>query len=108
MSTLKVGLIGAGGISRVHADAWRALVLHTGSEAVETALKTALRATGRTRMVAFEGGYHGTFGLAAAVTHGERFPASRPMRLAVRDAFAPGGGRARSLLSSVPVGSSRP
>ncbi|WP_288871428.1 Gfo/Idh/MocA family protein [uncultured Microbacterium sp.] len=25
MSTLKVGLIGAGGISRVHADAWRAL-----------------------------------------------------------------------------------
>jgi 4-aminobutyrate aminotransferase-like enzyme len=25
-------------------DAWRALVLHTGSEAVETAIKTALRA----------------------------------------------------------------
>ncbi len=55
------------------ADAWRALVLHTGSEAVETALKTALRATGRTRMVAWKGGYHGTFGLALAVTHDGRF-----------------------------------
>jgi acetylornithine/succinyldiaminopimelate/putrescine aminotransferase len=54
-------------------DAWRALILHTGSEAVETALKTALRATGRTRMHAFEGAYHGTFGLALAVTHDERF-----------------------------------
>ncbi|MCZ4495455.1 MAG: Acetylornithine aminotransferase [Thermoleophilia bacterium] len=55
------------------ADAWRALILHTGSEAVETALKTALRATGRTKMVAFEGGYHGTFGLALAVTHNPAF-----------------------------------
>jgi acetylornithine/succinyldiaminopimelate/putrescine aminotransferase len=52
---------------------WRSLVLHTGSEAVETAIKTALRATGRDGLVAFEGGYHGTFGLALAVTHGEQF-----------------------------------
>jgi acetylornithine/succinyldiaminopimelate/putrescine aminotransferase len=51
----------------------RSLVLHTGSEAVETGLKTALRATGRSRIVAFEGAYHGTFGLALAATHGERF-----------------------------------
>jgi len=55
------------------ADAYRALVLHTGSEAVETAIKTALRATGRDRIIAFEGGYHGTFGLALAVTHGAAF-----------------------------------
>ncbi|MCW2973296.1 MAG: Acetylornithine aminotransferase, partial [Thermoleophilia bacterium] len=55
------------------ADAWRSLILHTGSEAVETALKTALRATGRTRLHAFEGGYHGTFGLALAVTHRPEF-----------------------------------
>ncbi len=34
MSTLKVGLIGAGGISRVHADAWRAL----GAEGYVTSL----------------------------------------------------------------------
>lgn len=52
---------------------WRSLVLHTGSEAVETALKTALRATGRIRLHAFEGGYHGTFGLALAVTHRPEF-----------------------------------
>lgn len=50
-----------------------ALVLHTGSEAVETALKTALRSSGRDRIVAFQGAYHGTFGLAMAVTHGARF-----------------------------------
>jgi 4-aminobutyrate aminotransferase/(S)-3-amino-2-methylpropionate transaminase len=52
---------------------WRSLVLHTGSEAVETAIKTAILATGRHGLVAFEGGYHGTFGLALAVTHGEQF-----------------------------------
>ncbi len=59
----------------LHEDAseWRSLVLHTGSEAVETAIKTALRATGRTRLAAFQDGYHGTFGLALAVTHGARF-----------------------------------
>ena len=55
------------------ADELRALVLHTGSEAVETAIKTATRATGRDRLVAFEGGYHGTFGLALAVTHRAEF-----------------------------------
>jgi acetylornithine/succinyldiaminopimelate/putrescine aminotransferase len=54
-------------------EEWRALVLHTGSESVETAIKTALRATGRTGMVAFHGGYHGTSGLALAVTHDLRF-----------------------------------
>ncbi|MCB0877651.1 MAG: aminotransferase class III-fold pyridoxal phosphate-dependent enzyme [Thermoleophilia bacterium] len=54
-------------------DEWRALVLHTGSESVETALKTALRATARTQMVAYQGAYHGTFGLALAVTHDGRF-----------------------------------
>lgn len=54
-------------------DDWRALVLHTGSEAIETAIKTALRATGRTNMAAFQNGYHGTFGLALAVTHDGRF-----------------------------------
>jgi acetylornithine aminotransferase len=54
-------------------DEFRALVLHTGSEAVETAIKTALRATARTRIVAYKGGYHGTFGMALAVTHDPRF-----------------------------------
>ncbi|MBC7643886.1 MAG: aminotransferase class III-fold pyridoxal phosphate-dependent enzyme [Thermoleophilia bacterium] len=53
----------------------RALVLHTGSEAVETALKTALLATGRSRIVAFTNAYHGTFGLALATTHRAEFRA---------------------------------
>jgi acetylornithine aminotransferase len=53
----------------------RALVLHTGSEAVETAIKTALRATSRDKVLAYKGGYHGTFGLALAVTHRDEFRA---------------------------------
>lgn len=55
-----------GGLSRV-------LVVGTGSEAVELALKTAALATGRRRVVAFEGAYHGQSGAALEVTH---FPAS--------------------------------
>lgn len=54
-------------------DDWSSLVLHTGSEAVEFALKSALRATGRIGLVAFKGGYHGTSGLALSVTHNARF-----------------------------------
>ncbi|HLQ66968.1 MAG TPA: aspartate aminotransferase family protein [Candidatus Limnocylindrales bacterium] len=51
----------------------RVLLASTGSEAVELALKTAALATGRRRVVAFEGGYHGQSGAALEVTH---FPAS--------------------------------
>ncbi|HTM00012.1 MAG TPA: aminotransferase class III-fold pyridoxal phosphate-dependent enzyme, partial [Candidatus Omnitrophota bacterium] len=51
----------------------RVLVTGTGSEAVELALKTAALATGRRRVVAFEGGYHGQSGAALEVTH---FPPS--------------------------------
>lgn len=73
------------------ADGWRALVLHTGSEAVETAIKTALRATGRERMVAWEGGYHGTFGLALAVTHRREFREPWKAQLADTVRWAPWG-----------------
>ncbi len=54
-------------------DELRSVVLHTGSEAVEMALKTALRATGRSRIVSFEGAYHGTSGLSQGVTNGQKF-----------------------------------
>lgn len=48
-------------------DETRAVLASTGSEAVEIALKTALLATGRPGVVAFEGGYHGlTMGALAA------------------------------------------
>jgi len=58
-----------GGLSKV-------LLASTGSEAVELALKTAALYTGRRRVVAFEGGYHGMSGAALDVTH---FPASPPL-----------------------------
>ena len=49
-----------------------------GSDAVESALKTALIATGRPGVVAFSGGYHGLGYGALAVTADERF--RRPFR----------------------------
>ncbi len=51
----------------------KVLFASTGSDAVDLALQTAALATGRRRVVAFEGGYHGQSGAALEVTH---FPAS--------------------------------
>lgn len=47
----------------------KGVVLGSGSEAVEMALKLAARATGRPGVLAFEGGYHGQSYGALAVTH---------------------------------------
>ena len=47
----------------------------TGEDAVEIALRTALLATGKPGIVAFEGAYHGTGLLALAATGFERFRA---------------------------------
>jgi acetylornithine/succinyldiaminopimelate/putrescine aminotransferase len=54
---------------------WPAKFGVTGEDAVEIALRTALLATGRTGIVAFEGAYHGTGLLALAATGLERFRA---------------------------------
>jgi 4-aminobutyrate aminotransferase/(S)-3-amino-2-methylpropionate transaminase len=54
---------------------WLAKLGVTGEDAVEIALRTALLATGRPGMVAFEGAYHGTGLLALAATAFERFRA---------------------------------
>lgn len=51
----------------------RGVLASTGSEAVEIALKTALLATGRPGILAFEGGYHGLTLGALAATHREDF-----------------------------------
>ena len=51
------------------------LLASTGSEAVELALKTARLATGRRRVVAFKGGYHGLSYGALAVTERAGFRA---------------------------------
>jgi 4-aminobutyrate aminotransferase/(S)-3-amino-2-methylpropionate transaminase len=59
-------------LSRLGGALSRVLLASTGSEAVELALKTAVLRTGRRRVVAFEGAYHGETGAALEVTH---FPA---------------------------------
>ncbi len=56
-------------LSRLGGALSRVLLASTGSEAVELALKTAALRTGRRRVVAFEGGYHGQTGTALEVTH---------------------------------------
>lgn len=48
--------------------AWDVFFTNSGAEANENALKAALLATGRERVVAFEGAFHGRTAAAAAVT----------------------------------------
>jgi 4-aminobutyrate aminotransferase-like enzyme len=52
---------------------WPAKLAVTGADAVEIALRTALLATGRPGIVAFDGAYHGTGLLGLAATGFERF-----------------------------------
>jgi len=47
----------------------RAFLVNSGAEANENALRLAFRATGRGRIVAVEGAFHGRTAAAAAVTH---------------------------------------
>lgn len=51
----------------------RTIFCSSGFEAVEAALKTAVLATGRRRVIAFEGGYHGLGYGALNATHREMF-----------------------------------
>ena len=50
----------------------KAFLVNSGAEANENALRLAFRATGRSRVVAVEGAFHGRTAGAAAVTHGAR------------------------------------
>ena len=56
---------------------------NSGFEAVESALKTALLATGKRGVIAFEGGYHGLGYGALNATHREHF--RRPFRSQLRE-----------------------
>lgn len=60
----------------------------TGSEAVETALKTAVMATGKTGIIAFDGAYHGLGYGALQVTHREDFRAPFAKQLGKHAQFA--------------------
>lgn len=72
-------------------DLGLAILSQTGSDAVESALKTALMVTGRAGVVAFEGGYHG-LGLGALdATHRAHFRAPFEERLAGKTQFVPYG-----------------
>jgi 4-aminobutyrate aminotransferase-like enzyme len=51
----------------------KTIFCNSGFEAVEAALKTALLATGRRGVIAFEGGYHGLGYGALNATHREHF-----------------------------------
>jgi 4-aminobutyrate aminotransferase len=57
----------------------RIQLVNSGAEAVEAAIKAAQFATGRSRLVAFEGGYHGRTLGALSLTSGQRIRA--PFRL---------------------------
>jgi 4-aminobutyrate aminotransferase/(S)-3-amino-2-methylpropionate transaminase len=70
-------------------DDARAVLSSTGSEAVETALKTALLATGRPGVLAFQGGYHGLTMGALAVTDRALFRAPFQAHLYGGVTFAP-------------------
>lgn len=76
-----------------------AILGSAGAEAVEAAIKTALLHTGRTGVLAFEGGYHGlTYG-ALALTHRHDFraPFTAQLFAGVRHAPYPDAGQPDSL-----------
>ena len=55
------------------ASTGKVIFANSGFEAVESALKTAMLATGRNGVIAFEGGYHGLGYGALNATHREHF-----------------------------------
>jgi len=71
----------------------RVFFCNSGAEAIETALKIARKFTGRSRMVAMEGSFHGRTAGALSITHNRRY----------RTGF--GIGPLESLVSFVPFGS---
>jgi 4-aminobutyrate aminotransferase/(S)-3-amino-2-methylpropionate transaminase len=66
----------------------RAALGSSGSDAVESALKTALVATGKPGVIAFAGAYHGLAFGALDATHRPMFRAPFAARLPVRTGFA--------------------
>jgi len=67
----------------------KTIFCNTGSEAVEAALKTAVLATGRRGIIAFEGAYHGLGYGALNATHREHFRAPFRSQLAEFGHFLP-------------------
>lgn len=68
---------------------YRTVLSHNGCDAVETALKFAAVATGRAKVIAFEGAYHGLSLGALEVTHRSEFRDPFAHLLSGRAAFVP-------------------
>lgn len=83
-----------------------AILSASGSDAVESALKTALRVTGRPGVVAFEGAYHGLGLGALSVGHRPEFRTPFEAALPDRVEFVPYGDAeaARAACRARPVG----
>jgi 4-aminobutyrate aminotransferase-like enzyme len=84
-----------------HATHSKTIFCNSGSEAVEAALKTAKRATGKPGIIAFEGAYHGLGYGALNATHREHFRSGFLDQLRQFGRFAPfpEPGQANSLAS---------
>jgi 4-aminobutyrate aminotransferase-like enzyme len=81
-------------LSRITFERWRAgqgrtIFCNSGFEAVEAALKTALLATGKRKVIAFEGAYHGLGYGALNATHREMFREPFASQLGQFGGFAP-------------------
>ncbi|MDE2125814.1 MAG: aspartate aminotransferase family protein [Armatimonadetes bacterium] len=70
----------------VPGDPWSVLFLNGGSEAIDACAKLALRATGRRKLVAFEGAFHGRTIFATALSRSNRvhWAAYEPFLAALR------------------------
>ncbi|MEW5929250.1 MAG: aspartate aminotransferase family protein [Gemmatimonadota bacterium] len=67
----------------------RSVLASSGAEAVEAALKTAVMATGKPRVLAFHGGYHGLTYRALSVSGREDFRAPFSAQLGASAVFVP-------------------
>ena len=87
-------------------DLGYAILSSSGADAVESALKSAMRATGRAGVIAFEGAYHGLSLGALDATHRALFREPFRERLPLRTVFVPFGdaGAVKSALASGDVG----
>lgn len=81
-------------LSRVTFERWgsgtgKTILGNSGFEAVEAALKTAVLATGKERILAFEGGYHGLGYGALNATHRDHFRSPFRRQLSEFASFVP-------------------
>lgn len=81
---------------KVPADRGKSIFCNSGFEAVEAALKTAMLATGRRGIVAFQGAYHGLGYGALNATHRPHFRGAFESQLGMFGRFVPFPGRPRN------------